>query len=610
MRIWQGAVLATAIAAGAAAIGLRACPRRAEPEVRTQAARGSVDDVDFAPYLATAHAIVTHAPRPAVVPEPLSAGRVFVTGWIPGHEPIRATGLGKTLADSVVTASEIVATTVPAGASVRVEIDVITGAEDTVIGPNMVDREVDLGLHGYLGVGSSSAGFFLPIEVVEDRIARAHATHGIVQLREERVVKAVAERAHIDPAGVAAMTSTRFTIAERIEAAEEGRPPIVLMRGVPLHPKELSPDALISGVRAGAEYLARSIDERGAFAYLYDPTRDEVDRSYELLRHAGAIFALMEAYEELQVPAWKDKAKLAIGYLKSRLVTTADGSYFTSVPDEEQQKVGACGLGLIALSQYERATGDRSLVPTMRDLARFILHQQYPDGHLRQNADLVREGGSVGEAEVKKEVYYYAGEATLGLVRMHAIEPQAEWIGAARKAADYLVNVRDANDDLQHQIQDHWLSYALHDLYVLDHEARYATHAHKIAEAIALAEKTSKDAPHPDYVGAFYEQGETAPTSARLEAVASTMQLARFMGTDEAPMRQIGMQLACFTRGQQLDADSAYFAKNPARAIGGVRRGLLRSDVRIDFVQHAMSGWLRLARLLRDPAWGKPRPAE
>ncbi len=54
-----------------------------------------------------------------------------------------------------------------------------------------------------------------------------------------------------------------------------------------------------------------------------------------------------------------------------------------------------------------------------------------------------------------------------------------------------------------------------------------------------------------------------------------------------------------------LDPDRAFFAKNPDRALGGVRESLYVDDVRIDYVQHAMSAWLHLARLLRDPEYGK-----
>jgi len=55
----------------------------------------------------------------------------------------------------------------------------------------------------------------------------------------------------------------------------------------------------------------------------------------------------------------------------------------------------------------------------------------------------------------------------------------------------------------------------------------------------------------------------------------------------------------------QFDADTAYWLKNPAKATGGVRESLFVHDVRIDYVQHAMSAWLHLARILRDPAYGK-----
>ena len=42
--------------------------------------------------------------------------------------------------------------------------------------------------------------------------------------------------------------------------------------------------------------------------------------------------------------------------------------------------------------------------------------------------------------------------------------------------------------------------------------------------------------------------------------------------------------------------------------IEGVSRSGLVDDIRIDYVQHAMSGWLHLARALRDPAWGTRPP--
>ena len=57
--------------------------------------------------------------------------------------------------------------------------------------------------------------------------------------------------------------------------------------------------------------------------------------------------------------------------------------------------------------------------------------------------------------------------------------------------------------------------------------------------------------------------------------------------------------------GQQFGADDDYWLRNPTKAAGGVRESFFVQDVRVDYVQHAMSAWLHLARELRDPSYGK-----
>ena len=50
--------------------------------------------------------------------------------------------------------------------------------------------------------------------------------------------------------------------------------------------------------------------------------------------------------------------------------------------------MGGAGLSLVAFAKDAAVTGKRSDLETMRALARFILEQQYADGHFRANADL------------------------------------------------------------------------------------------------------------------------------------------------------------------------------------------------------------------------------
>jgi hypothetical protein len=146
------------------------------------------------------------------------------------------------------------------------------------------------------------------------------------------------------------------------------------------------------------------------------------------------------------------------------------------------------------------------------------------------------------------------------------------------------------------------MSYALNELYRVTSDDRFLQHAYKIARAIEKKER-GKDAPAPDLVGTFYN-GITTPASTRLEALDADIALSRFAGKPADWLLGAARDTACHILGQQFDEDDAYWLPNPAKAAGGVRESLYVQDVEIDYVQHAMSGWLHLARILRDPAYG------
>jgi hypothetical protein len=600
------------LAALVALAGCRGCDRAVNTDL--VGVIGSVDKVDLAPYVAAAHAIIAHAPAPAA-PSPTIAGhRVFVTAWAPGKGPISATGLGESLFDSVVAASTEVAKTVPPDA--RVEVTVVTGAVKSVVGPEMRDGVYELGLHGYLGSTPSGAiGWVLPTEIVEEhrvttRIIRVHKGE---KPSEERILdgdalaKTIAGRAGVTDDQVATMEMYRFDVSDNLEPRTPGGAPVRLVRTMPARTKTVTPEMLLRGVHAGADYLTRMTHPDGQFEYKYDPVTDSGSKGYSMLRHAGTIYAMMCAYDEEHDASWVEAAKRAIEYMKTHSVAVGDTTYITDGTEEEQQKVGGAGLALVAFSQYVTSTGDKSDLEVMRSMGRFILKQQYADGHFRANEDVNRE--TPAGPKLKKEVWYYPGEAMLGLVRLYAIDPDPKWLAAAQHAADFLINVRDVKRTIKDQIPDHWLSYALHDLYLLTRNRAYAEHAGKISEEIIGASRRFEQVPMEDLHGAFVEEGESTLSATRLEALTSTMQLTRYMGGDPKKLLATALGVAVFSMSQQLDADSDYFTKVPAKAIGGVRESLVNDDIRIDYVQHAMCAWLRLARLLRDPSYGAaPHP--
>jgi hypothetical protein len=571
------------------------------PEARRDLGDTSAAAPDAAPYLAMARAIVEHRGRAAVASPPQAPGRrVFLVLWPDGGSaaPLVATATGATLADAVAAAAESIAAKAQGGGG-RLELDVASSVAGATLGEDLEVPLVAVGLEGFLAIrDDGKTGFVLPGEIVQRGMFQ---TGKRTTLDQDKITRLLAARAELVPSDLAPMRSYRFGVHAYVESPGHDRT-YAVMRGMVEHPVQVTPELLVSAVRRGADYLARVMNDEGRYLYEYHPVDDRDDTTYGWLRHAGTTYALLEAYEELGTSSYVQKAERALSALETRLHDDAatQGKYLLDTNDEEQQKSGGGGLALLAYAKHAAVTGKRIHLETMRALARFIVAQQYADGHFRSNVDLERETGK----KLKREVIYYTGEATLALMRLYALDAQPAYLETARKAADWVVQVRDAYVSEDNQEHDHWMSYAFNDLYRVTRDEAYLEHAYKIARAIQKKQCGASDAPAPDMAGTFYE-GQTTPASTRVEAYDADISASRFAGRPEAWLLGPAREAAASMLGQQFDVANDYWLKNQAKADGGVRESLFVHDVRIDYVQHAMSAWLHLARLLRDAEYGK-----
>ena len=586
-----------AVAPGCTCSGGRALPAEASRDFGDTGAPPP-DAAQAAAYLGMARAIVEHKGRAAAPAPPPSPGRrVMLAYYHPGLDPVVATSSGTTLADAVASAAEVLAASAKDAPGGRLELDVPTGLASASVEQNEEVPLVSAGLEGVLVTGDDGkTGVVLPGEIAERRLGFEGKTPGF---SISRIAPLLSSRAGVPVSALASMRAYRFRPAAFVESASHDGARVVI-RGMVERPAEVTPERLLAAVRHGADYLVRVTNAEGRYVYMYHPLEDRDDRSYGWLRHAGTTYALFEAYGELGTPIYAAKGELALQYLKAHLHDDPEsqGKYALDSSDEEQQKVGGAGLSLVAFAKEAAVTGSRAEMETMRALARVIMKAQYEDGRFRSNADIERETGK----KLKREVVYYVGEAVLGLMRLYALDPQPAYLDAARRGADWVIHVRDALVSEDNQEHDHWMSYALNDLFRVTHNHEYVDFAYKIARAIEKKQGTAEQA--PDYAGTFYN-GMTTPASTRLEAFDADMALARFAGEPVEWILGPAREVARSTMGQQFDPDNAYWLKNPAKAEGGVRESLFVSNVEIDYVQHAMSGWLHLARLLRDPSYGK-----
>jgi hypothetical protein len=136
-------------------------------------------------------------------------------------------------------------------------------------------------------------------------------------------------------------------------------------------PKKSSSNYMVSSyelqaaIELATDYLVRNCDSNGQFTYRVhlDP-KASVEPRYNILRHAGAIYAMVDSQKRHPKPATKAAILRAARFLQTHCIGQVAGNpkilAVWSSPDiapnvaERQAKLGGAGLGLIALLSVER----------------------------------------------------------------------------------------------------------------------------------------------------------------------------------------------------------------------------------------------------------------
>lgn len=373
-----------------------------------------------------------------------------------------------------------------------------------------------------------------------------------------------------------------------------------LYRGNHLNGFEPNPERLLESINAAGRYLTQAVKADGRFDYNYDPARNKSATSYNLLRHAGTTFSMMQIYEINRDPALLEAVRRALGYLDSVSMgpdpEDAKTHRWKAVTEPRilEAKLGGSGLALLAFGNYTRVTGDTRYMPLMQGYAEFIAYMQKPDGDMVQRYYHRPQDKN----RTYKPVLYYPGEAFFGLMTLHHLDHNERWLNVAAKGIDYIADVRDAQkptDGLEH---DHWLLYAINEVDKLRPAANRTGHAHRVLEA--MFNKFNYEAEHPDFVGGYYKRPQTTPAACRLEAKGAQYEMALRNGDKEREAKILeSLKLgATFLMRNQFNDVNTMFFEDPARAAGGYPMNFWNPEIQIDFVQHSTSALINLYHAL------------
>jgi hypothetical protein len=336
-----------------------------------------------------------------------------------------------------------------------------------------------------------------------------------------------------------------------------------------------------TAIRGAGTRLRELVRPDGRFIYEYRVATGVETGDYNIVRHAGAIYAL--AMFERTAPDPRTRAAIAAAsrYLISASVRpvarSADTSAVYSIDAPGEAVLGATGLGVVALLAADQLA-PRTIDPAMlRALGNFLIYMQRPDGSFF--SAYTADGGRNGE----RDSLYYPGEAILALARLHAWDHDPRWHDAALGGLRYLARARAGSSDVP---SDNWALVATAELLrqrgVDDADRTLLVHhAEQIVETNLRTQIVDPQSP---IFGGYTDDGRTTPSSTHLEGLLAA---STFVQRDDLR--------ASIDAGIHLLLASQL----PDGAIPGSDR---RRLVRIDFIQHALSAFIRY-RELESRSW-------
>ncbi|WP_176764812.1 beta-L-arabinofuranosidase domain-containing protein [Natribacillus halophilus] len=344
-------------------------------------------------------------------------------------------------------------------------------------------------------------------------------------------------------------------------------------------------------------YFKNVVNTKGKFIYSYLPQENRNRGGYNILRHAGTTYSMLETYELMPDEHLLNASKRAINYLlKKAKELEINGQKVQVIIEKDQAKLGGNALAVVALAKYTQVTKDKQYLPIMQSMATWMRELQDDNGRFAFH----KQKYSTGEA-TDFVSHYYPGEAILALVRLYQIDGNEQWLDVAENEANFLITIRDKEATSETIAHDHWLLYGLNELYRERPKDIYINHAFFISRAI-MQTQILEDNGEPEWKGAFdtHRKPLSTPVACRSEGLSAAYKLAVDHGYDEEAkqIKQALHESIKFQLQMQLRPETTMYLENKKLCLGAVHHGLTNYELRNDYTQHNISSFIAYHNIL------------
>ncbi|MGH7885635.1 MAG: hypothetical protein ACRENO_08080 [Thermodesulfobacteriota bacterium] len=367
---------------------------------------------------------------------------------------------------------------------------------------------------------------------------------------------------------------------------------------------------LRDSINNASQYLQKFNTIDGKFVYInYLKDNSNEKSSYNELRHSGAIYALWLNYKYNKNEKTLKTINKAVTFLQDccvdkvpegeNMLAVWSYPYRVKSPNFREAKLGGAGLGLAALAGMNSIDNTAVDIETLRKLAKFIIYMLKDDGGYYSKYILMKGGKQNNWTSL-----YYPGEAALGLSMLYEIDPNPLWINSAVRIIKGLAESRKGKSEVP---DDHWALLATNNIFKLSKTRKFdfpkelfIDHAVQICENVIKSKSFLNKSDNTLHIRNI-SSGRIAPIATTLEGVLAAYE---FLPDKHVNLKTKIMEFSekgiKFLLSSQI-LSGEFKGGFPSKVIyiksGDIYK--INKDIRIDYVQHAMSAMIQYLGIMK-----------